>query len=41
MGRGQPQRAVEDVEHVGLQGELQFADDADGQLRRKLVTGPQ
>jgi len=40
MGRRQPQRAVEDFEHVRLQGELQPADDADGQLGRQLVAGP-
>lgn len=37
MGGGQPQRPVQDVEHVRLQGELQSADDADGQLGRELV----
>lgn len=40
LGRGQPQRALEDVQHVWLPGELQPADDADGQLGREPVAGP-
>jgi len=39
-GGEQPQRAVADLEHVGLPGELQQpADDADGQLGRAPVAG--